>query len=59
MMTPVGPVVVFAAGNFPFAFSVAGGDTAAALAAGCPVVLKAHPGHPRCHGARPSWSMGR
>ena len=46
MMTPVGPVVVFAAGNFPFAFSVAGGDTAAALAAGCPVVLKAHPGHP-------------
>jgi len=46
MMTPMGPVVVFAASNFPFAFSVAGGDTAAALAAGCPVVLKAHPGHP-------------
>ena len=46
MMFPVGPVVVFAASNFPFAFSVAGGDTAAALAAGCPVVLKAHPGHP-------------
>jgi NADP-dependent aldehyde dehydrogenase len=44
---PVGPVVVFAAGNFPFAFSVAGGDTSSALAAGCPVVLKAHPGHPR------------
>lgn len=43
---PVGPVVVFAAGNFPFAFSVAGGDTASALAAGCPVVVKAHPGHP-------------
>ncbi len=42
---PVGPVVVFAAGNFPFAFSVAGGDTASALAAGCPVLLKAHPGH--------------
>jgi 2,5-dioxopentanoate dehydrogenase len=43
---PVGPVVVFAASNFPFAFSVAGGDTAAALAAGCPVVLKAHEAHP-------------
>lgn len=47
MMVPVGPVLVFAASNFPFAFSVAGGDTAAALAAGCPVLLKAHPGHPR------------
>lgn len=44
---PLGPVLVFAASNFPFAFSVAGGDTAAALAAGCPVVLKAHPGHPQ------------
>lgn len=43
---PVGPIVNFAASNFPFAFSVAGGDTAAALAAGCPVVLKAHSGHP-------------
>ncbi|MFD7308392.1 aldehyde dehydrogenase family protein [Promicromonospora sp. NPDC059942] len=43
---PVGPVVNFAASNFPFAFSVAGGDTAAALAAGCPVIVKAHPGHP-------------
>lgn len=43
----IGPVLVFAAGNFPFAFSVAGGDMASALAAGCPVVLKAHPGHPR------------
>jgi NADP-dependent aldehyde dehydrogenase len=42
----IGPVLVFAASNFPFAFSVAGGDTASALAAGCPVVLKAHPGHP-------------
>lgn len=42
---PLGPVVVFAASNFPFAFSVAGGDTAAALAAGCAVLLKAHPGH--------------
>jgi NADP-dependent aldehyde dehydrogenase len=39
-------VAVFAASNFPFAFSVAGGDTASALAAGCPVVVKAHPGHP-------------
>ncbi|MFD0691058.1 aldehyde dehydrogenase (NADP(+)) [Actinomadura fibrosa] len=45
--TAVGPVLVFAASNFPFAFSVAGGDTAAAWAAGCPVVVKAHPGHPR------------
>lgn len=45
-LVPVGPVVNFAASNFPFAFSVAGGDTAAALAAGCPVILKAHPGHP-------------
>jgi NADP-dependent aldehyde dehydrogenase len=46
MSVPIGPVLVFAAGNFPFAFSVAGGDTSSALAAGCPVVLKAHPGHP-------------
>ncbi|MBV1777763.1 aldehyde dehydrogenase (NADP(+)) [Paeniglutamicibacter sp. ABSL32-1] len=45
-MQPLGPVLVFAASNFPFAFSVAGGDTASALAAGCPVVLKGHPGHP-------------
>lgn len=44
---PVGPVLVFAASNFPFAFSVAGGDTASALAAGCPVIVKAHSGHPR------------
>ena len=44
--SPLGPVLVFAASNFPFAFSVAGGDTASALAAGCPVVVKAHPGHP-------------
>ncbi|MFJ3816566.1 aldehyde dehydrogenase (NADP(+)) [Streptomyces sp. NPDC090056] len=43
---PVGPVAVFGAGNFPLAFSVAGGDTASALAAGCPVVVKAHPSHP-------------
>jgi NADP-dependent aldehyde dehydrogenase len=46
-LVPVGPVAVFAASNFPFAFSVAGGDTASALASGCPVVVKAHPGHPR------------
>jgi alpha-ketoglutaric semialdehyde dehydrogenase len=43
---PVGPVAVFGASNFPLAFSVAGGDTASALAAGCPVVAKAHPAHP-------------
>lgn len=42
----VGPVAMFAASNFPFAFSVLGGDTASALSAGCPVVVKAHPGHP-------------
>ncbi|MBY8824136.1 aldehyde dehydrogenase (NADP(+)) [Sphingomonas colocasiae] len=42
----VGPVAVFGASNFPLAFSVAGGDTATALAAGCPVVVKAHPAHP-------------
>ncbi|RJO78841.1 aldehyde dehydrogenase (NADP(+)) [Nocardia panacis] len=46
MKVPLGPVVNFAAGNFPFTLSVAGGDTASALAAGCPVVVKAHPGHP-------------
>ena len=46
MMVPLGPVAVFAASNFPLAFSVAGGDTASALAAGCPVVVKAHPSHP-------------
>ncbi|NKZ03666.1 aldehyde dehydrogenase (NADP(+)) [Actinomadura latina] len=43
---PLGPVAVFGASNFPFAFSVAGGDTASALAAGCPVVVKAHDAHP-------------
>lgn len=47
ILRPLGPVAVFAASNFPFAFSVAGGDTASALAVGCPVVVKAHPGHPR------------
>jgi 2,5-dioxopentanoate dehydrogenase len=43
---PVGPVAVFGASNFPLAFSVAGGDTASALAAGCPVIVKAHSAHP-------------
>jgi 2,5-dioxopentanoate dehydrogenase len=46
MLRPIGPVVVFGASNFPFAFSVAGGDTASALAAGNPVIAKAHPAHP-------------
>jgi NADP-dependent aldehyde dehydrogenase len=46
MLVPVGPVAVFGASNFPLAFSVPGGDTASAIAAGCPVVLKAHPSHP-------------
>lgn len=46
MLIPIGPVVVFGASNFPLAFSVAGGDTASAFAAGCPVVVKAHPAHP-------------
>jgi alpha-ketoglutaric semialdehyde dehydrogenase len=45
-MIGLGPVAVFAASNFPLAFSVAGGDTASAFAAGCPVVLKAHSAHP-------------
>ena len=47
MLIPLGPAVVFSASNFPFAFSVAGGDTASALAAGCPVVVKGHSGHPK------------
>jgi NADP-dependent aldehyde dehydrogenase len=51
MLVAIGPVAVFAASNFPFAFSVAGGDTASALAAGCPVLVKAHPGHPGLSGA--------
>lgn len=45
MLVPLGPVIVFGASNFPFAYSTAGGDTASALAAGCPVVVKAHPAH--------------
>lgn len=47
LLVPIGPVVVFGAGNFPLAFSVAGGDTASALAGGNPVVVKGHPAHPK------------
>lgn len=47
ILVPIGVVAVFGASNFPFAFGVPGGDTVSALAAGCPVVVKAHPGHPR------------
>jgi alpha-ketoglutaric semialdehyde dehydrogenase len=54
MQIPLGPVVVFGASNFPLAFSVAGGDTASALAAGCCVVVKAHPAHPAT-----SWLIGK
>jgi len=46
MLVPIGPVAVFGASNFPLAFSTAGGDSASALAAGCPVVVKGHPSHP-------------
>ena len=46
MKQAIGPVAVFGASNFPLAFSVAGGDTASALAAGCPVIVKGHPSHP-------------
>ncbi len=46
MLVPLGPVVVFGSSNFPFAYSTAGGDTACAFAAGCSVVVKAHPAHP-------------
>lgn len=46
LLRPIGPVAILGAGNFPLAFSVAGGDTASALAAGCPVIFKAHPAHP-------------
>jgi NADP-dependent aldehyde dehydrogenase len=46
MLIPLGPVAVFSASNFPFAFATAGGDTASAFAAGCPVIVKGHPGHP-------------
>ncbi|MEJ5996544.1 aldehyde dehydrogenase (NADP(+)) [Pedobacter sp. Du54] len=49
MLFPIGPIAVFGASNFPLAFSTAGGDTASALAAGCPVIIKAHPSHPGTH----------
>ncbi|HEU5365819.1 MAG TPA: aldehyde dehydrogenase (NADP(+)) [Hanamia sp.] len=45
MLVPLGPVIVFGSSNFPFAYSTAGGDTACAFAAGCPVIVKAHPAH--------------
>jgi NADP-dependent aldehyde dehydrogenase len=51
MLRPLGPVAVYAASDFPFAFSVAGGDTASALAAGCPVLLKLNPSHPELSAA--------
>jgi NADP-dependent aldehyde dehydrogenase len=54
MLVPLGPVAVFGASNFPLAFSVPGGDTASALAAGCPVVLKAHSAHPATSPATPT-----
>lgn len=47
MLVPLGPVVVFGSSNFPYAYSTAGGDTACAFAAGCPVIIKAHPAHPQ------------
>lgn len=47
MRVGIGPVLVFGASNFPYAYSTAGGDTATALAAGCPVIVKAHPAHPK------------
>src|SRR6185369_13029822 len=46
MLRPIGPVAVFCASNFPLAYSVAGGDTASAFAAGCPVIVNAHTAHP-------------
>jgi 2,5-dioxopentanoate dehydrogenase len=46
MLVPLGPVALFGASNFPYAYGTAGGDTACALAAGCPVIVKAHPAHP-------------
>ena len=55
---PIGPVAVFGASNFPLAFSTAGGDTAAALAAGCPVIFKGHPAHPAT-GALVATALGK
>ncbi len=57
LFLPLGPVAMYAASNFPFAFSVLGGDTASALAAGCPVVIKAHPGHPGL--SRRTWALAQ
>src|SRR6185437_12924066 len=54
VLRPLGPAAVYAASNFPFAFSVAGGDTAAAIAAGAPVVVKAHSAHPELSRAVPA-----
>ena len=51
MLVPIGPVGVFSPSNFPLAYGVLGGDTASALAAGCPVVVKGHPSHPRTSAA--------
>ena len=59
MMWPIGPVVVFGASNFPFAFATPGGDTASALAAACPVVVKAHPAHPTTAAIAAERSPGR
>lgn len=56
MLRPIGPVAVFGASNFPFAFSVLGGDTTSALAAGCPVVVKANPAHPELSRAIASYA---
>jgi NADP-dependent aldehyde dehydrogenase len=57
IQVPIGPVAVFSASNFPFAFSVLGGDTVSALAAGCPVVVKPHGGHPRL--SRRVWEVAQ
>ncbi|MFN8099869.1 MAG: aldehyde dehydrogenase family protein [Dermatophilaceae bacterium] len=51
VQTPLGPVAVFGASNFPFGFGTLGNDTGSAIAAGCPVVVKGHPAHPRTHAA--------
>jgi NADP-dependent aldehyde dehydrogenase len=58
VLVPLGPVAVYGASNFPFAFSVLGGDTASALAAGCPVVAKAHPSHPQTSQAVADLAVG-
>lgn len=55
---PLGPVINFSASNFPFAFSVLGGDSASILAAGCPLIVKAHPGHPELSDATVAVAVG-